>query len=109
MLPSFRSIYVHPDGVVQRSSLRTTPCIDRHSTPMITLDALKIAVAALPLASPRRSTLSLVMIAAICAPPARMVTSEFTAPLVTADTVPAMQLRADTWLFATSTITITDD
>src|ERR1700758_5733132 len=86
------------------------PGVDAQSTPTITPEALKIAAAALPLARPRRSTLSLVTIAATCAPPAaEMMTSLLTAPFVTDATVPAMQLRADTLLLSASTITITDE
>ena len=58
----------------------------------ITLEALKMAVAGFPTARPRRSTLSLVMIETIFAPSGTLIsTSAFTAPLTTAETVPAMQ------------------
>lgn len=67
-------------------------------------------VAAFPMTRPSRSTLSLVMIETIFAPSAMLIsTSAFTAPLATAETVPAMQFRADILLLSKSTMPITDD
>ena len=77
---------------------------------MITLEALKIAEAVLPTASPRAWLLALVTMAAV-EPPfgSSMTTSVFTAPGCTREMVPLRRFRAENRAPSSSVTMMIDD